>query len=80
MGGGMTPDVIAAATNMINNLNPMAVLQVSWMMKVVITLFDKNDDEKDGIKQDDHILMLLLVIKVEMQCWLSFVVSRWLAA
>ena len=29
MGGGMTPDVIAAATNMINNLNPMAVLQVS---------------------------------------------------
>ena len=66
MGGGMTPDVIAAATNMINNLNPMAVLQVSWMMKVVITLFNKNDDEKDGIKQDDHNLMLLLVIKVEM--------------
>ena len=28
VGGGMTPDVIAAATNMINNLNPMAVLQV----------------------------------------------------
>ena len=80
MGGGMTPDVIAAATNMINNLNPMAVLQVSWMMKVVITLFDKNDDEKDGITRDDHNLMLLLVIKVEMQCWLSFVVSRWLAA
>ena len=80
MGGGMTPDVIAAATNMINNLNPMAVLQVSWMMKVVITLFDKNDDEKDGITHDDHNLMLLLVIKVEMQCWLSFVVSRWLAA
>ena len=76
MGGGMTPDVIAAATNMINNLNPMAVLQVSRMMKVVITLFDKNDDEMDGITHDDHNLMLLLVIKVEMQCWLSFVVSR----
>ena len=59
MGVGMTPDVIAAATNMINNLNPMAVLQVSWMMKVVITLFDKNDDEKDGITHDDHNLMLL---------------------
>ena len=72
----MTPDVIAAATNMINNLNPMAVLQVSRMMKVVITLFDKNDDEMDGITHDDHNLMLLLVIKVEMQCWLSFVVSR----
>ena len=28
----MTPDVIAAATNMINNLNPMAVLQVCRMM------------------------------------------------
>ena len=80
MGVGMTPDVIAAATNMINNLNPMAVLQVSWMMKVVITLFDKNDDEKDGITHDDHNLMLLLVFKVEMQCCLSFVVSRWLAA
>ena len=76
MGGGMTPDVIAAATNMINNLNPMAVLQVSRMMTVVITFFVKNDDEKDGITQDDHNLMLLLVIKVEMQCWLSFVVSR----
>ena len=37
----MTPDVIAAATNMINNLNPMAVLQVSRMMTVVITLFDR---------------------------------------
>ena len=47
------------------------------MMKVVmITLFDKNDDEKDGITHDDHKLMVLLVIKVEMQCWLSFVVSR----
>ena len=46
------------------------------MKKVVITLFDKNDDEKDGITHDDHNLMLLLVIKVEMQCWLSFVVSR----
>ena len=76
MGVGMTPDVIAAATNMINNLNPMAVLQVSKMMTVLITFFDKNDDEDDGIIHDDHNLMLLLVIKVEMQCWLSFVVSR----
>ena len=41
MGGGMTPDVIAAATNMINNLNPMAVLQVSRMMTVVITFLIK---------------------------------------
>ena len=40
----MTPDVIAAATNMINNLNPMAVLQVSRMMTVVITIVDKNGD------------------------------------
>ena len=76
MGVGMTPDVIAAATNMINNLNPMAVLQVSRMMTVLITFFDKTDDEDDGITHDDHNLMLLLVIKVEMQCWLSFVVSR----
>ena len=76
MGGGMTPDVIAAATNMINNLNPMAVLQVSRMMTVLITIVDKNDDQDDGITHDDHNLMLLLVIKVEMQCWLSFVVSR----
>ena len=72
----MTPDVIAAATNMINNLNPMAVLQVSRMMTVLITIVDKNDDQDDGITHDDHNLMLLLVIKVEMQCWLSFVVSR----
>ena len=72
----MTPDVIAAATNMINNLNPMAVLQVSRMMTGVITFFDKNDDQDDGIIHGDHNLMLLLVIKVEMQCWLSFVVSR----
>ena len=76
MGVGMTPDVIAAATNMINNLNPMAVLQVSRMMTVLITFFDKTDDEDDGITHDDHNLMLLLVMKVEMQCWLSFVVSR----
>ena len=76
MGVGMTPDVIAAATNMINNLNPMAVLQVSRMMTVLITIVDKNDDQDDGITHDDHNLMLLLVIKVEMQCWLSFVVSR----
>ena len=62
MGGGMTPDVIAAATNMINNLNPMAVLQVSRMMTVVITLFDKNDDQGDGITHNDQNLMLLLVI------------------
>ena len=37
----MTPDVIAAATNMINNLNPMAVLQVS------------SDDNGDGDHDDD---------------------------
>ena len=78
MGVGMTPEVIAAATNMINNLNPMAVLQVSRTMTVVITLFDENDDKDEGITHDDHNLVLLLVImiKVEMQCWLSFVVSR----
>ena len=75
MGVGMTPDVIAAATNMINNLNPMAVLQVFRTMTVV-TFFDKNDDQDDGITHDDQNLVLLLVIKVEMQCWLSFVVSR----
>ena len=72
----MNPNVLAAATNMINNLNPMAVLQVSKMMTVLITFFDKNDDQDDGITRDDHNLMLLLVIKVEMQCWLKFVVSR----
>ena len=50
----MNPNVLAAATNMINNLNPMAVLQVSRMMTVLITFFDKNDDEDDGIIHDDH--------------------------
>ena len=38
----MNPNVLAAATNMINNLNPMAVLQVASVMMVEI-FYDYGD-------------------------------------
>ena len=46
----MTPDVIAAATNMINNLNPMAVLQV---LQYYIPDDDYDDDDDDDHDDDD---------------------------
>ena len=48
----MTPDVIAAATNMINNLNPMAVLQV-LQYYIPDDDYDDVDHDHDDDDEDD---------------------------